>query len=431
MFALLRVRDFSLLWFAGLISYVGNFGLIVVLPLHIYLQTDSTLATAGVLAANTLPRVLFGSIAGVFVDRWDRRRVMQWSDTCRALAVLAILIAPDSTGFLYIVAASIGFIRLFFSPAENALLPLLVDRDKLVTANALNALNNQLGMLIGPAITTAVYGYFGMRAAMIVIAVAFFASAALISLIHSAIRAESSLHSRSDSAGQFGRVKTEWIEGMRIVRHSRTLSTIFAAQSLNGLSEGFFITLGLGPFVLDVLGGTEAQVGWLATAQSVGGLIAGLIVVKFVHRIAVRLLYVLGTGAIGLCDSLTFSARIIVGTGNPAIFWSLGWMVVVGFPVIAAITGQQSLMQNATTDAHRGRVYGAFGAWDGVCMLLGLGLAGILGQWISLERLLIGSALLRVFAALIAARFLPPDGTEAIEVVDSTVRATPEAAPSA
>ena len=98
--------------------------------------------------------------------------------------------------------------------------------------------------------------------------------------------------------------------------------------------------------------------------------------------------------------------------GNPAVFWSLGWMVVVGFPVIATMTGFQTLIQNATTDRHRGRVYGAFGTLDGIMMLIGLGVAGLLGQWMSIEPLLIGSALLRIVTALIAARFLPRDGEE-------------------
>ena len=104
------------------------------------------------------------------------------------------------------------------------------------------------------------------------------------------------------------RLRFEWLEGIRVVRHSRTLSTIFAAHSFSSIAEGFFITLGFGPFVISVLEGTEAQVGWLATAQSVGGLIAGVIVVKFVHRFAVRALYVYGNGLIGVCDALTFSA---------------------------------------------------------------------------------------------------------------------------
>lgn len=428
MFALLRVRDFGLLWFAGLISYFGGFGVFVVLPLHIYQQTGSTLATAGMLIANTLPRVLFGSFAGVLVDRWDRRRVMQWSDTLRAIAVFSLFIAPDSIGFIYVIAGLVGVIRLFFGPAENALLPLLVEKERLVTANALNALNNQLGMLIGPAMIASIYGLWGIRPAVVAMSLAFASSAVLISIIRSPGRIDPHEDELVHHGGEFRRLQHEWIEGVRMVRRSRTLSTIFATQTFNALAEGFFITLGLGPFVLDVLEGTEVQVGWLTSAQSIGGLIAGLIVVKFVHRFAVRLLYILGNGFIGVCDALTFSARVFMSAGNPAVLWSLGWMAIVGFPVIAAITGQQSLMQNATTDRHRGRVWGAFGTLDGICMLIGIGLAGVLGQWISIAPLLIFSALLRIGGALVAARFLPHPGEEQPDDETESSAPTPAAA---
>ena len=87
MFDLLRVRDFGLLWLAGLISFAGDFAFLIVLPLHIYRQTDSTLATAGVLMASALPRVLIGSVAGVFVDQWNRKWTMVIADVSRAVLV--------------------------------------------------------------------------------------------------------------------------------------------------------------------------------------------------------------------------------------------------------------------------------------------------------------------------------------------------------
>jgi hypothetical protein len=137
-----------------------------------------------------------------------------------------------------------------------------------------------------------------------------------------------------------------------------------------------------------------------------------VIVVKFVHRFSVRMLFVVGEALVGAFDALTFSARIFMGAGNPAVFWAFSWMSIVGFPVIAGITGLQSLMQNATTDRHRGRVWGAYGTLGGVCMVIGMGMAGVLGKWLSIESLLIGSALLRISGALVAARFLPPDGSQ-------------------
>jgi hypothetical protein len=78
MLATLRHRDFALLWVAGFISVAGDFALLVALPLHAYALTGSAVATGGVFAATLIPSVLLGSIAGVFVDRWDRKRTMSW-----------------------------------------------------------------------------------------------------------------------------------------------------------------------------------------------------------------------------------------------------------------------------------------------------------------------------------------------------------------
>jgi hypothetical protein len=71
MIAVLRQRDFSLLWSGGILSVVGDFFLFVALPFFVYERTGSTLATGAMFAAQTMPRLLFGSVAGVFVDRWD------------------------------------------------------------------------------------------------------------------------------------------------------------------------------------------------------------------------------------------------------------------------------------------------------------------------------------------------------------------------
>src|SRR5438270_1198346 len=100
---LLRNRDFVLLWLAAFISFVGDAALSIALPLHVYRRTDSTLSTATVLAAALLPRVLFGSIAGTFVDRWDRKRTMVVADVSRACLLLAIVAAPNYISVLYAV----------------------------------------------------------------------------------------------------------------------------------------------------------------------------------------------------------------------------------------------------------------------------------------------------------------------------------------
>jgi hypothetical protein len=90
MFKLLRQRNFGLLWFGGLISMIGDWVLFIALPIYTYNLTHSSLATGIMFMVGTLPRMLFGSIAGVYVDRWDRQRTMVVADWSRVGLILLL-----------------------------------------------------------------------------------------------------------------------------------------------------------------------------------------------------------------------------------------------------------------------------------------------------------------------------------------------------
>ena len=97
MLRVLRQRDYSLLWFGGFISQLGDFVLFVGLPYEIYRLTGSTLATAGMVLAFLVPEILFGSVAGVYVDRWDRRRLMIAVNLVQAVVLLPLLLIFGSS----------------------------------------------------------------------------------------------------------------------------------------------------------------------------------------------------------------------------------------------------------------------------------------------------------------------------------------------
>lgn len=406
MFAILRNRDFGLLWLAGLVSLAGSRALIIALPLHIYRLTDSTLATAAAFAASFLPGILIGSIAGVFVDRWDRKKTMVVANVAQAAILLPVLAAPDNLGLLYAVAAALGTIGLFFSPAESTFLPLLVGKEKLVAANAMNALNDNLAMLIGPALGALLYAKVGFASAAMFDAASYVGSAILISMIAADGRPERAPDTAT-AGSPMARMVTDWRAGMRVVRRDQSLKVLFAASSLGNIAEGVFMTLGLAPLVLDVLGGTSAQVGWLATAQAIGGITAGLIVVRIGHRFTIR--WLIGSGMIGLgmADFAAFNAHRIAAAGTPAVGVAMGWMVMAGFPAVAGIAGRQSLVQQHTTDAFRGRVFGALRSVQGLALLIGLAIGGVLGDSIGLVPVLSASAGVRVIGGVVAFGFLP------------------------
>ncbi|HEY0737259.1 MAG TPA: MFS transporter, partial [Herpetosiphonaceae bacterium] len=165
MLSLLRQRNFALLWFGALISLVGDWMIRVSLPIYIYQLTGSTLATGLMFMAGVLPQILLGSVAGVFVDRWDRKRTMVISNLLLALTLLPVLFVTsvDRLWIVYGISFISATIAQFFAPAEHALLPQLVGEKHLLSANALNILNNNLARLIGPSLGGAAAVWFGLH----------------------------------------------------------------------------------------------------------------------------------------------------------------------------------------------------------------------------------------------------------------------------
>ena len=102
--------------------------MIVGLPFEIYRRTGSTLATGGMVLAYLVPSIALGSVAGVFVDRWDRRRLMVAVNLVLAVTLLPLLLI-DSLGLwvAYAVLLVASSVEQLFRPAEGALLPDLLE----------------------------------------------------------------------------------------------------------------------------------------------------------------------------------------------------------------------------------------------------------------------------------------------------------------
>ena len=278
MLATLRQRNFGLLWSAGLISLAGDWMLRIALPIYVYQLTGSALATSTMLIAGMLPDLLFGSIAGVFVDRWDRKRTMVICNLLLAIGLLPLLVvrSAEQIWLLYLVAFCESTIAQFFGPAENALLPQLVGEEHLVAANSLNSLNNNLARLIGPALGGIVAGLTGVVGVALLDAATFLLAAALIALISGTYKPlKSTAAEEPSSVGQaWAAVPREWLAGLQLIRQERIVMILFALIAITSLGEGVFGVLFV-VFVNRILGGGAQEIGWLMSAQAVGGLIGG------------------------------------------------------------------------------------------------------------------------------------------------------------
>ena len=134
----LKIADFRNLWLSQVFSQVFLNVLFFTLMIRVFELTKSNTAVSVVVLTTTIPNMIFGAIAGVLVDRWDRKIVMFLSHFLRIFAVLAFLLSSESIVWLYVLSALIAFISQFFFPAEAAMIGVVVkDKKKLLTATNL------------------------------------------------------------------------------------------------------------------------------------------------------------------------------------------------------------------------------------------------------------------------------------------------------
>jgi MFS family permease len=151
--AVLRIRNFRLLWIGQGISVLGDQFYLIALPWLVLQLTGDALAVGTVLALVAFPRALFMLVGGALIDRFSPRNVMLASDTLRlalvTLLTLLILVGSIQMWMLYVFALLFGLAAAFFYPAQPALIPQLVEEEQLQIGNVLNMGTAQLGLFAG------------------------------------------------------------------------------------------------------------------------------------------------------------------------------------------------------------------------------------------------------------------------------------------
>src|SRR6266699_1455579 len=317
MLAVLRQRNFALLWFGQLISLTGDYVLIVALPFYTYQLTGSVLATGVMFLVQALPGLFLGSLAGVFVDRWDRRWTMIASDLLRAGVLLFLLLARsrDLVWIIYAVAFTEQLISLFFIPAKGAIIPNLVEEQHLMAANSLNSTSDAITHLVGPPLGGALLALLGLSSTVFIDSASYLVSAVMILLI--------SMPARSLLAGEAPAVdqKEEVVQ--------------------------------------------KGEAGMLVT-------LAGAVLVgQLGKRLKPAYLLALGTMPAGI------AVLAIVNVAN--IVLTLALITVVGVLVVSFFITEQTLLQSAVADEYRGRVLGAYGTTSSLFYITGIGCGSVLG----------------------------------------------------
>jgi Na+/melibiose symporter-like transporter len=370
-------RDLRLVLSAGLISITGDWILIIGLIYRVYAVTGSPVASALTMASSFAPQVLLGAVAGVFADRWDRKRTMITADVLLAAGLLPLLLVRGAgdVWIIFVVMFSEGAVSQFFSPAQQAMMPRLVPDDELLAANALSGQVSNLSRLAGSALGGILAALGGIVAVTLADAASFTVSAVLVALVRTSGRTASREASGGSVRARLGVIGTELRDGLHLAARHRVLRALMIFALVTSIGEGTMSTL-FAPFVEHVLHGSSQEFGLVIAAQAVGGIIGGAIAASSGHRAQASRLIGYSAIAFGLVDLAIF----LYPLGYVAVWPAAVGMVVVGLPGALGLAGLVTLLQRHSEDSYRGRVFGAVSAVEGVTVLAGTLGAGYLSR---------------------------------------------------
>lgn len=353
-FAVLRNnRNFRLLFIGQAISQLGDwFNSVAVLALLLEL-TGSATAVAWLTITQFLPTAVIGPIAGVVVDRVDRKRLMVGMDVLRGLVVLGLLFVRhrDQVWLIYVIMALTVGAAAFFEPARTATIPNVTTKDELMEAAALSSATWSAMLAIGAGVGGLAMALFGRDGAFILNGLSFFVSAIFIS--RTQFRDPPRGGPRATNLAALTGV-TELLEGFRYVRSRSHVAALMSVKAGWGLAGGILLLLAIfGERVFPVAGSAAAGIGIMYGARGIG---AGL------GPILLR--WILGTDPAKLRRAIG-PAYFIVGV----FYMLLGWapnLAIAALCVLCAHLGgsilwtfSTVLLQIEVPDQFRGRVFSA------------------------------------------------------------------------
>jgi MFS family permease len=397
--------SFSALWTGQLISMFGDRVHQIALAFLVLGLTNSLVAVAFVFVAASLPNLLLSPVAGALVDRWNQRDVLIVSDLLRAAAVLVIPVAAITNVLLvYPLVFVVTSISIFFRPARVAVLPRIVGRDELLTANSAMWTGETLADVIGYPLAGIFVAFLGPAIALAfwIDAATYAASAILIaSIAIPAVQRPAKMPAvESASAGgdayTASGVIAEMREGFKFLRgdpvlFANTIQAAFAQVAVGSL------TALMPTFVKDVVGpltSVDPEAGYafletsLGAGNLLGGFVIGLIGMKAVKGLAINAGYILW----GLC--------IIAFAVSGSFALDLGILFGGGIANMVFVIPSQTLFQERTPPELIGRVVSFRFALVFGSLTMAMAAGGLLAQIVGIVGVLVLGGLVSLVAGL-------------------------------
>ena len=415
MFAVFRRRDFSLLWLAQLISTAGSSLTDLAAGIWVYRETGSALAVGLTLMATAVPSLIVGLLAGVYVDRHDRKKILVVTCLVQSVIVgiIALAVEMDSILGLYALILLNAGVKQFFDPAHDSLIPEMASDEELSAANAFLSIAAFGSTAIGFAGAGLLASTVGLTWAFIIDALSFVVCAGLISLMG---RYPMPVPEEEATVGV---IVANLKSGMATLFGTPIIRSLFVVGAFMFVAFGLWNVLLL-PFSIEVLGATEFEYGLQEGLTSVGFVFGSLAMARFARLLPepvwiVVSLVGMGIAGIGYAMATSVPAAILL-------------VSISGFLQPPSSVSRSVLLQRHTPREMRGRVFSAFYVMRDVIFLIGMAGAGLADILDLRFMIIVASSLLFVSAGFTL--FAPGLGISTWRAASARLAAAVEAAPA-
>ena len=353
--SLWRGRNFRLAWLGQTTSNIGTGLLQLAVLLFVYARTHSVSLTTLTFLVETVPVMLISPFAGVLADRIDRRRLAIAADAMNALVLVPLLFSHRLDVLLPVLALQAA-ISSVFRPAFGALFPLLVPADRLTQANGVTTATWSVLGLVVPSLGAALFATFGFGL-VVAIDLATFA----VSILMTSATRPRPVESASGPLTAVSTVRAEFAAGVRLIARTPRIRVLVITGLVLGCAEGLLMPVFV-PFMQGTLGATTKQVGFAASAQSVGGIAGGLLVALVARRLRASTMYIWGSAGM--------TAGILAVGVAPSYLAAVVALMFLGIPSTFFQVGDTTLIQTQVPPEFLGRAMGTVGALSAMVVAL-------------------------------------------------------------
>lgn len=371
-----RNHNYRNTWIGQVVSEIGDhFNNIAVFGL-VLAQTHSGMVVTGVMLARAIPAILAGPLAGVLLDRFDRKRMMIASDLVRAVVALGFVFTVDrtETWLIYLLSGLLMLASPFFTSGRASILPSIATKEELHTANSLTQTTQWTTLSLGALLGGAVVTQFGFRFAFVVNSLSFLISAFCISRLFlpgSGFRPPRA----SVTEAEVVRPWHEYVEGLRYMR-SRPLILGIGMVALGWATGGGAAQILFSIFGEMVFHRGPAGIGIIWGCAGIGLLIGGAIS----YKIGPRLSFQNYKRTIVVCY-ICHGASYILFSQMRNFAMALVFIAVSRAAVgVSATLNMMQLLRNVA-DGYRGRVFSTIESMQWSVMMVSMTLAGIASQY--------------------------------------------------